>query len=434
LLTAVQSEVVSARTLIEREILMDLFAATGGDNWKENKNWGTDKNPKQWYGVSVNRAGEIRGLNLSNNNLVGKIPSSLGELKKLSRLHLWQNSLNGEIPKRFGDLTNLSKLDLIGNNLSGELSLPVIRLIASMRLKWGRQSVYLQSYGHPSVLAGPGFTLPMNIDTLGADITELDLSQCCLIGGIPESIGAMTHLTQLFLSKNMLTGAIPASLARLKNLSVLSIGCNQLSGELCLPVIEFISKLRDRKINVAFYYNEQPAAPRGFTLPANIGDLDPEMTVLDLSSCCITGEIPQSLVRLSSQLTALVLSRNALSGKGFEHVCYLKQLKFLFIEKFWTAFRAIIVAAATGVANSAAGAQHSHNHPLLMTMTSPFAPRVPPPRDLIVAVTREEDFNDSALAAAAATGIGSCSGWGESLQSKLEYLREMFDEMAPPPV
>ncbi|KAL3511903.1 hypothetical protein ACH5RR_024620 [Cinchona calisaya] len=58
-------------------------------------------------------------LILSEMNLQGIIPESLGRLRKIRVIHLDGNNLNGSIPKNFGDLNNLSELRLNDNMLIG---------------------------------------------------------------------------------------------------------------------------------------------------------------------------------------------------------------------------------------------------------------------------------------------------------------------------
>ncbi|CAI9113974.1 OLC1v1037434C1 [Oldenlandia corymbosa var. corymbosa] len=58
-------------------------------------------------------------LVLSDMNLQGNIPESLGRLSKLRVVHLDKNNLNGSIPSRLGELKNLSELRLDNNQLSG---------------------------------------------------------------------------------------------------------------------------------------------------------------------------------------------------------------------------------------------------------------------------------------------------------------------------
>lgn len=60
-------------------------------------------------------------LGLSNMNLQGPIPNSLGLLPMLRVLHLDGNKLNGSIPSSFGNLNNISELRLNNNMLSGPI-------------------------------------------------------------------------------------------------------------------------------------------------------------------------------------------------------------------------------------------------------------------------------------------------------------------------
>lgn len=70
----------------EREILIDFYKATGGDNWTKNDNWCSDKPVGEWHGVTTNQSGYVTYLYLFNNNLVGKFPSILSKLSKLQYL------------------------------------------------------------------------------------------------------------------------------------------------------------------------------------------------------------------------------------------------------------------------------------------------------------------------------------------------------------
>ncbi|PIN26013.1 Non-specific serine/threonine protein kinase [Handroanthus impetiginosus] len=82
--------------------------------------------------LSMNQlSGEIPGeltrlvglsyLNLSHNNLIGAIPSTIGAIKELEALDLSGNKLSCSIPPAITDLTYLSVLNLSYNNLSGKI-------------------------------------------------------------------------------------------------------------------------------------------------------------------------------------------------------------------------------------------------------------------------------------------------------------------------
>ena len=68
--------------------------------------------------------GELNGLvllNLSNNHLIGSIPSSLGKLSNLEALDLSLNSLSGKIPQQLAQITFLEYLNVSFNNLTGPI-------------------------------------------------------------------------------------------------------------------------------------------------------------------------------------------------------------------------------------------------------------------------------------------------------------------------
>ncbi|CAL8138899.1 unnamed protein product [Prunus armeniaca] len=62
-------------------------------------------------------------LNLSNNSLIGHIPSSLGYLAALESLDLSQNQLSGRIPSNLAQLTFLAYFNVSHNHLSGPIPL-----------------------------------------------------------------------------------------------------------------------------------------------------------------------------------------------------------------------------------------------------------------------------------------------------------------------
>ncbi|XP_059663766.1 receptor like protein 27-like [Cornus florida] len=60
-------------------------------------------------------------LNLSNNNLIGQIPSSLGNLTEIESLDLSQNKLSGEIPQQLTQLMILEFFNVSFNHLKGPI-------------------------------------------------------------------------------------------------------------------------------------------------------------------------------------------------------------------------------------------------------------------------------------------------------------------------
>ncbi|KAG2601528.1 hypothetical protein PVAP13_5KG440300, partial [Panicum virgatum] len=134
----------------------------------------------------------IQEVDLSNNNLVGSLPSDgCSALHNLTRINLSNNSLSGEIPVNLFSHPCLLELDLTHNNFTGHLLL------------------------HPNA---------------SSTLQHLFLGENNLQGQIPELLSKLSGLTRLDLSSNNLTGTMDLSLLKnLTNLSILQLSRNRLS-------------------------------------------------------------------------------------------------------------------------------------------------------------------------------------------------------------
>lgn len=74
----------------ERELLIEFYKATGGDNWINNENWCSDKPIEEWYGIGL-RGKNVGIINLDNNNLTGT--ADLRKFKDLTSVSCTGNSL-----------------------------------------------------------------------------------------------------------------------------------------------------------------------------------------------------------------------------------------------------------------------------------------------------------------------------------------------------
>ena len=81
-------------------MLVVLYEATDGANWKVNTNWLSEKPLDEWYGVTTDEEGRGLTLNLEWNELTGGIPAELGQLENLTHLSLTGNELTGAYPSR----------------------------------------------------------------------------------------------------------------------------------------------------------------------------------------------------------------------------------------------------------------------------------------------------------------------------------------------
>lgn len=54
-------------------ILLELFRATNGPSWINNRGWNTSESLSTWYGVTVDGDGHVVRLELRDNNLEGNV-------------------------------------------------------------------------------------------------------------------------------------------------------------------------------------------------------------------------------------------------------------------------------------------------------------------------------------------------------------------------
>ena len=181
-------------TTSDRDVLVALYEATDGANWRRNTNWLSDKPINTWHGVTTDDSGHVTKLDLYRNQLRGAIPSGFGNLSNLRILYLDNNQLSGAIPSQLGNLANLRYLVLSYNQLSG--------------------------------------AIPTQLGNL-ANLDQLVLHNNRLSGAIPSQLGNLANLRYLWLSSNQLSGAIPSQLGDLANLWSLALSSNQFSG--CVP-------------------------------------------------------------------------------------------------------------------------------------------------------------------------------------------------------
>ena len=102
----------------DRAVLVALYEATNGDNWKDNTHWLSDRPLSDWFGVTTDANGRVTRLRLSENQLSGSLPSELGSLNNLQWLVLFNNAaLSGPLPGSFTRLVNLDLLHLSGTQV-----------------------------------------------------------------------------------------------------------------------------------------------------------------------------------------------------------------------------------------------------------------------------------------------------------------------------
>lgn len=324
----------------DRDILMALYEATGGENWTNHENWGSDLPLSEWYGVTTEmiepqtKAGEaverVVELNLGENNLTGELPAALGGLTELRYLDFFKNfDLTGVLPAELGNLRKLERLTLQGNSWTGVLPEELGNLKELTHL--GITSDYFDAQPFPDWLC---------------TLTKLeDIRMVCnFTGNLPAEMANLFNLRLISIDDNQLTGSIPSEWERLTNLTNLELINNQLSGEFPMAVTKMQLL---RKLNISgnqftgsipielmnlVYLEELHLNGNQFTgtIPSELGDLL-QLKYLNLSDNQLTGSIPPELGNLT-QLEDLDLSSNQFTGSIPPELRNLTQLESLFLS------------------------------------------------------------------------------------------------------
>ena len=225
----------------EKAALMALYNTTTGTGWNDNTNWGTDQPLGTWYGVTTSGEGHVTRLELQDNNLVGTLPTEIGNLPYLEVLNLRLNTISNSIPVEIGNLTSLTTIDMAYNQFSGNmpstfgnlshltsLSIYNNQLSGNIPATLGSLSMLEDLHLNENQFSG---NIPTELQSLSA-LRVLSLGYNQLSGNIPSELGNLTTLTTLWLSHNNLNGLIPSSLGNLINVTNLHMDNNKFSGEL----------------------------------------------------------------------------------------------------------------------------------------------------------------------------------------------------------
>uniref|UniRef100_A0A6N2KHN0 Uncharacterized protein n=1 Tax=Salix viminalis TaxID=40686 RepID=A0A6N2KHN0_SALVM len=166
----------------------------------------------------------ILALDLSHNNLSGRIPEWIGGLSNLRFLLLSHNNLEGGIPIQLCKLEQLTIIDLSHNYLSGNI------------LSWTISTHPFPNQDNYNYQQSFEFTMKNVLLIYKGSIihyfTGIDFSCNNFTGKIPPEIGNLSNIKVLNLSHNSLTRPIPPTFSRLKEIESLDLSFNKLEGEI----------------------------------------------------------------------------------------------------------------------------------------------------------------------------------------------------------
>ena len=322
--------VVVSHAITEREILVEFYQATGGDTWNANHGWAEDASDLcKWHGVIcigeedqleldstarrhlVEEEYRVIGLNLKENNLVGRTPPSLYKLPLLQSLYLSYNEnldvtfLGGDFAKKLVQLKVHSTGITSVNGISNLQALETLHMSGD-KLEDAQipTEIFHLSNLKELHMAANQFqgTLPQDISNLSA-LQVLNLYNNNLGGTLPYSMANLNNLKILTLTGNKFTGTIPSYLQDLPQLQEVYLDRNQFNGP--LPAFSALPNIRQVFVNDNFLTGTIPA---DFLAATNATKLR-----VDLNGNRLSGTIPATLNALQGKQLVLTLADNLLT-------------------------------------------------------------------------------------------------------------------------
>ncbi len=287
-------------TLAEKNALIAVYASTNGNNWIHQDNWMTgDPCVDEWYGVTCSWDGNITQLSLDSNNLIGTIPTEIGDLFRLTYLSLYTNQLAGIIPTEIKNLTLLDYIIMFDNYYLYSNDISVQTFIDNVEIGNSYIEIYDSNNASEDYFAlldlydstnGDNWINSTNwklgdpctnnwfgvlCDPNDLHVIKIQMPTNNLSGNLPENIDSFENLTHLYLHNNKIGGNIPSQIGYMGNLIELSLGYNNLTG----------------------------------SIPPSIGNLETNLTHLSLHNNKLIGSIPIEITYLNN-LTHLYLYYN----------------------------------------------------------------------------------------------------------------------------
>ncbi|PNY07483.1 LRR receptor-like kinase resistance protein [Trifolium pratense] len=265
----------------------------------------------------------------SHTGVSGPIPTSIGNLSSLESLNLGNNMMNGTIPESIGKLTNLYTLNLLENywegtmtnihlhNLTNLISLSLSSKHNSFALKvtndWVPTFKDLSNVEISSCQVGPTFPNWLRDQN---SLNEIILESAGISGKIPHWLYNMSsQISYLDLSHNNISGYFPKQMNfTSSNTPSIDFSFNRLKGS--IPLWSGVS---------ALYLKNNLLSG---TIPTNIAKEMSQLSYLDLSNNYLNGRIPLSLNE-TQNLFYLDLSNNYLLGEVPEFSTSMQNLEII---------------------------------------------------------------------------------------------------------
>lgn len=317
---AMSSCSVSSNQLTDQEILVKIYNAMNGPNWKgsDGENWLSDKPIGEWKGVKINDEGRVIALAVQGDTVRELIPAEIAGLTELEELtiNIKKNEIANIIPTEIEKLTKLKLLRLSLSFFIPNDDRPILPDLSSLV---NLEHLYLSGFKG---------TIPESISQL-IKLRTLHLGS--FEWEIPESICELANLEQLdIVTSSQPEGAMPDCIGKLRNLKRLKIDYSLGSaGAIKQPNAKFPESIWDLT-NLEYLYL-RTISNTGGPIP---GDKVARMTNLKsicVADCGITGTIPVEFFT-SGKLTEISLYRNELTGNIPTEIGNCPKLRYIHLD------------------------------------------------------------------------------------------------------
>lgn len=261
----------------------------------------------------------VIGIQLPNNNLQGRVPTSVWRLPALKYFSVSYNQIDIDFQNGSTSLVEIKMHSTITTSLSGIGHFTSLKSIHMSGSKLGH------------------VVLPLELFDL-VNLEYLFMAQCELEGSIPEAVSNLVKVDQLNFYDNDLTGTLPAGLAAVTNLRVLTLSLNKLEGtlpsylgkfpdleELYLDGNRFTGSLLPfdtlQNLNSLFLNSNLLVGTIPATFLTAAVNAKTEEWQVDLGENNLDGDVPASLEILAGLNLTLSLSNNAFRSFEGNSLC-----------------------------------------------------------------------------------------------------------------